>query len=61
MSGKINLDAYVGWLGEVSCVAGTWGNSEAFGYMGRQIQSGMKLCGNLWLCGLSLEIRCEAV
>ena len=37
------------------------GNSEAFGYMGQLVQSGMKLCGNLWLCGLSLEIRCEAV
>ena len=25
MSGKMDLDAYVGWLGEVSYVAGEWG------------------------------------
>ena len=25
MSGKMDLDAYVGWLGEVSYVAGKWG------------------------------------
>ena len=24
MSGKMDLDAYVGWLGEVSYVAGEW-------------------------------------
>ena len=31
-------------------MAGTWGIHEAFGYMGWQVQSGMKLCGNL--CGI---------
>ena len=41
-------------------LVGTWGselcgwhvgNSEAFGYMGRQVQSGMKLCGNYGYVG----------
>ena len=32
MSGKMDLDAYVGWLGEVSYVAGEWG-IEAFSYL----------------------------
>ena len=37
MSGKMNLDTYDGWLGEVRCVASMLlpvvGNSEAFGYL----------------------------
>ena len=32
MSGKMNLDTYDGWLGEVRCVADV-GNSEAFGHL----------------------------
>ena len=61
MSDKMNLDGYVGWVGEVSYAAGTWGILRHLAMWGWQVQSGMKLCGNLWLCGLFLEIRCEAV